>query len=67
MLIDLHRRFLKQTACAILSINNPTTPFFLLGQNCSSQPPSIEAHLGGPVFPKYKGGGFDLHFLEGGG
>jgi hypothetical protein len=32
-----------------------TTPFFLLGQNCSSQPPSIGGHVGGPKFSKYKG------------
>ena len=30
------------------------------------QPPlAIRRDFGGPDFPKYKGGGFDLHFLEG--
>ena len=67
VLIDLHRQFLKQTACAILSINTPQPPSSSSGQNCSSQPHSIGAHLGGSVFPKYKGGGFGLYFLEGGG
>jgi hypothetical protein len=35
-------------------------------QNCSSQPPSIGGHFGGPDLSKYKGRGFDLDFLEGG-
>jgi len=34
---------------------NTHSPFFLLKQNRSSQPPSIAAHLGGPDFSKYKG------------
>jgi len=67
VLIDLHKRFLKQTAYALSWYKSPQPPFFLLGQNYSSQPPSIAAHLGGPDFPKYKGGGFGLHFLEEGG
>jgi hypothetical protein len=56
VLIDLYKRFHKQTACALSSYKyHQPGPFFDLGRNCSSQPPSIIAHLRGPDFPKYKG------------
>jgi hypothetical protein len=41
-------------------------PFFLPDQNSISHPTSIGGDFGVPDFSKYKRGGFDLHFWEGG-
>ena len=42
------------------------TPSSSPDQNCTSEPPSIGGELRGPKIEKYKGGGFALHFFEGG-
>jgi hypothetical protein len=61
--MQYHRRLAYLTAC---DFSGYKYPFFLPEQHCISQPPSIGDDFGGPDFIKYKGGGFDLDFLEGG-